>query len=240
VIEGPRSIAFAAPAEPGAYPVRIASPEGDAMTVTVLVMVPASEKVDGKIGSYRIGDYPEKPLRGLDSYLPPEGYIEMTPELRDLALSPHFRLGQFVTKQGGDTETAYLLVRPALVHKLERLLARVNEAGVRAGSLYVMSGYRTPHYNDVLGNVAYSRHQWGDAADVYIDFAPQDGTMDDVNRDGELTRADAGWLYDVAAELDATVEMRTIRGGVGEYGANAAHGPFVHVDTRGTPARWGR
>ncbi|WP_268235731.1 hypothetical protein [Aquisalinus flavus] len=30
------------------------------------------------------------------------------------------------------------------------------------------------------------------------------------------------------------------RGEIGEYGANAAHGPFVHVDTRGVPARWGR
>jgi hypothetical protein len=27
-------------------------------------------------------------------------------------------------------------------------------------------------------------------------------------------------------------------GGIGIYKANRAHGPFVHVDTRGTPARW--
>ena len=28
-------------------------------------------------------------------------------------------------------------------------------------------------------------------------------------------------------------------GGIGVYGANAAHGPFVHIDARGYQARWG-
>jgi len=28
-------------------------------------------------------------------------------------------------------------------------------------------------------------------------------------------------------------------GGVGIYPANSAHGPFVHIDVRGTRARWG-
>jgi hypothetical protein len=28
-------------------------------------------------------------------------------------------------------------------------------------------------------------------------------------------------------------------GGLGLYQANRAHGPFVHVDVRGYPARWG-
>ena len=27
-------------------------------------------------------------------------------------------------------------------------------------------------------------------------------------------------------------------GGLGAYGSTAAHGPFVHVDTRGHRARW--
>jgi len=28
-------------------------------------------------------------------------------------------------------------------------------------------------------------------------------------------------------------------GGVGIYHATSAHGPFVHIDVRGTRARWG-
>ena len=240
VIEGPQSLAFEAPATPGPYPVTITSPEGETMTVTVFVLVPASQVEDGELEGYRIGAYPDTPLRGLDSYLPPEGFIRMPPELHDYEISPHFRLGQFVTKQGGSEPVKFLLVRPELVLKLEQLLAYVNEQGIRADSFYVMSGYRTPYYNEAIGNVEYSRHQWGDAADIYVDRAPQDQNMDDIDGDGQVLRKDAGRLYDLAEDVDNLTELRRYRGGVGEYGATSAHGPFVHVDTRGTPARWGR
>lgn len=238
-LTGPRSLAFAAPSAPGAYPVTITSPEGEAMTITVFVLTPMSAAEDGAIEGYQVGAYPAEPLRGLDSYLPPEGLIRMPPELTDAPLSPHFRLGQFVSKQGGDPDVHFLLVRPEIVLKLERLLAAVNERGVRADSFYVMSGYRTPHYNAQLGNVAYSRHQWGDATDVYVD-RDEDMVMDDLDGDGRILRRDAGVLYEIAETVDGLEEFAGLRGGVGEYGANSAHGPFVHVDTRGTPARWGR
>ena len=236
---GERSIAFAAPAEAGAYPVAITSPEGEAMTVTVFVLTPLSETVDGRLEGYRVGDYPQEPLRGLDSYLPPEGLIRMPPALYDHPLSPHFRLGQFVSKQGGDPDTHFLLVRPEIVLKLEALLRQVNADGVRADSFYVMSGYRTPAYNADLGNVPYSRHQWGDATDIYVD-RNEDMMMDDIDGDGRTLRRDAGRLFEYAEEVDGLEEFVGVRGGIGEYGANSAHGPFVHVDTRGTPARWGR
>ena len=238
-VEGPRTLAAKAPAEPGAYPVTVTSPEGETMTITVFVMAPASAVVDGEIEGYRIGAYPSEPLRGLDSYLAPEGYMRMPPELYDYALSPHFRLGQFVSKQGGSQPVKYLLVRPEIVLKLEELLRAVNEEGIRADSFYVMSGYRTPHYNAELGNVLYSRHQWGDAADIYVD-RDGDFVMDDIDGDGAILRRDAGRLYEIAERVDELEALAGVRGGVGEYGANAAHGPFVHVDTRGTPARWGR
>ena len=80
---------------------------------------------------------------------------------------------------------------------------------------------------------------YGDAADIYPDVEGGDGVMDDLNGDGRVTRADANFLYDFAdrlyrgrSDLDA--------GGIGAYGANAVHGPFVHVDGRGSRARWGR
>ena len=236
---GDRSIAMKAPQEPGAYPVTITGPGGAAMTVTLFVLTPLSEAEDGRLEGYRVGTYPAEPLRGLDSYLAPEGLIRMPPELYDYEISPHFRLGQFVSKQGGDPEVHFLLVRPEIVLKLEALLRTVNAAGVRADSFYVMSGYRTPHYNEQLGNVLYSRHQWGDATDIYVD-RNEDLMMDDIDGDGRTLRKDAGRLFEYAEEVDGLTEFTGIRGGIGEYGANSAHGPFVHVDTRGTPARWGR
>ena len=236
---GERSVAFAAPEAPGAYPVTITGPSGARMVITVLVLTPMSTVADGRIEGFRVGSYPAEPLRGLDSYLPPEGLIRMPVELQDLALSPHFRLGQFVSKQGGEPEAHYLLVRPEIVLKLEALLREVNAEGIRADSFYVMSGYRTPHYNAQLGNVAYSRHQWGDAVDIYVD-RNEDMMMDDIDGDGRTLRRDAGRLFEYAEEVDGLEEFVGVRGGIGEYGANSAHGPFVHVDTRGTPARWGR
>ena len=236
---GERSVAFEAPSEPGAYPVTIESPEGEVMTVTLFVLAPMDGVRDGVIEGYRVGRYPDEPLKGLDSYLPPEGLIRMPPELYDYRLSPHFRLGQFVSKQAGDPDVHYLLVRPEIVLKLEALLRTVNADGVRADSFYVMSGYRTPHYNAALGNVLYSRHQWGDATDIYVD-RNEDLVMDDLDGDGRVLRRDAGQLFEYAEEVDGLEQFTGVRGGIGEYGANAAHGPFVHVDTRGTPARWGR
>ena len=236
---GERSLAFAAPDTPGAYPVTITSPEGEAMTITVFVLTPMSAVVDGVVEGYRVGAYPAEPLRGLDSYLPPEGLIRMPPDLYDAPLSPHFRLGQFVSKQGGDPDTHFLMVRPEIVLKLEALLRQVNADGVRADSFYVMSGYRTPHYNAQLGNVLYSRHQWGDATDIYVD-RDEDMMMDDIDGDGRTLRRDAGRLFEYAEEVEGLEEFTGGPGGIGEYGANSAHGPFVHVDTRGTPARWGR
>jgi hypothetical protein len=63
--------------------------------------------------------------------------------------------------------------------------------------------------------------------------------MDDLNRDNRITRADATWLYDYAEDLYAE-RSDLPAGGIGAYGANAVHGPFVHIDGRGRAARWGR
>ena len=93
-----------------------------------------------------------------------------------------------------------------------------------------MSGFRTPQYNetggDPSGRAELSRHQYGDAADVAMD----------ADGDGRFTAADAQ-LVQSAAEV---VERRhpELVGGLGLY-TNVAS-PYVHVDVRGTRARWWR
>ena len=130
------------------------------------------------------------------------------------------------------------MVREALLLKLESLLERANQKGYHCTTLTVMSGFRTPHYNRSIGNVAYSRHQWGGAADVYIDVAPRDGNMDDLNGDGKIDQADAQILADLVEQLER--ERACTIGGLGLYSANSSHGPFVHVDVRGFRARWNK
>jgi hypothetical protein len=51
-----------------------------------------------------------------------------------------------------------------------------------------------------------------------------------------VTLADAEWLMDVAAELER--EHTHMAGGLGKYDRTSAHGPFLHVDSRGFQARW--
>lgn len=234
-------LSWKAPAEPGLYPIIIRDNENDeAMTINVFVLQPAKNIVDGKLNGYRIGAYPEKPLRGDSAYQNPLGFIEVTPALKDTKLSPNFTVSQFFCKQKSDVDVKYVVLRPALLLKLERVVSWLQAKGIDTDSLFIMSGYRTPFYNKAIGNVRYSRHVYGDAADVYVDYKPRDGDMDDINNDGAVNRKDAAHLFDLIDEFDRTNVHLTVQGGLGEYDRNAAHGPFVHIDVRGAPARWGR
>jgi uncharacterized protein YcbK (DUF882 family) len=100
-----------------------------------------------------------------------------------------------------------------------------------------MSGYRTPFYNHAIGDVTYSMHQWGRAADVFVDRHDK-GVMDDLNRDGRIDIGDSRYLADLVERMLAQPAFQNLQGGMGFYPATSAHPPFVHVDVRGTKARW--
>lgn len=228
-----------APNVPGLYPLDFRQNSPGEMKINVFVMHPASSVKDGYLRGYRIGEYPKTPMRGLKAYLPPAGFVEVTPENSQTRVSPHFTLGQFVCKQKATGKSKYLVLRPELFIKLERILQETNARGYRSDSLHIMSGYRTPYYNRAIGNkTLYSRHLYGGAADFYIDESPKDGVIDDLNGDGKINKKDAALLYNIVEAL-SRVEGWPGAGGLGEYDGNANHGPFVHVDSRGYRARWG-
>lgn len=199
--------------------------------VTIFVLTPSTEiSAKGYIGSYRIGKYPRNT---------PKGFIRLEKDEVGLPVSPHFKVGQFLCKQQPGTWPKYLVVSSDNLERLEALLSALNkDLNTEADTLFVMSGYRTPFYNSAIGSAKFSRHMYGDAADVYIDTKPRNGTMDDLNRDGKITKADADFLYDYAEKLYKKNGLK--QGGLGSYKANAVHGPFVHIDARGRRARWGR
>ena len=229
---------WTAPPSPGLVPIRIERRAGDDVVVlNAMVMRPATDMKNGTLAGYRIGAYPSRPLRNLPVYLPPGGFVELTAKTAAARVSPNFTLGQFQCKQAGDYPKAVVL-RERLLQQLEFLLRAVRDAGHEVSSLHVMSGYRTPFYNEAIGNVKYSRHQYGDAADVFVDEDPQDGVMDDLNGDGRVDKADAIWLRDLFDRALARDGAEDLQGGLGAYGTTASHGPFVHVDTRGFRARW--
>lgn len=226
-----------APGKSGLYPIQV-EPEGHAaMTLNAVVMVPASKVSNGYLDGYRIGQHPDQPLRGNPIYQPPTAFVQVTPELVDLAVSPHFTLGQFLCKQQPDHWPKYLVLREDLVTKLEIVLAEVNRRGIRADSFHVMSGYRTPWYNRSIGNVPNSRHVWGGAADIFID-TDGNGYMDDLDGDGQSDVSDAGILLQAIDDIYRSQKYQSLHGGLGLYGPRPHRGPFVHVDARGYVARW--
>jgi hypothetical protein len=227
------------PARPGLYPIRVTSPStSEVMELNVFVLVPLGSIENERLNGYRIGRYPRTPLKGLKLYVPPAGLVEVTAANVRTPVSPHFHIGQFLCKQDGGYPK-YLVLRERLLLKLELLLEEVNRRGPRCDSFHVMSGYRTPYYNAAIGNVRYSRHVWGGAADIFIDENPRDGTMDDLNRDGRIDLKDAAVLYDIIDDLYGRPWYAPFLGGLARYRKKQAHGPFVHVDVRGFRARWG-
>lgn len=225
------------PAQTGPHALRIIGRKGK-VDLTIIVMRSIDEVKNGSIDGYVIGEYPAKPYKGLAAYQRPEGLIEVTPELMDLPVSPHFRLGQFLCKQKSDWPK-FMVLRTELLIKLERVLEEVNRHGWRTGSFHVMSGYRTPHYNRSIGNTEHSRHIYGGAADIYIDVKPKNGRMDDLDGDGRITKKDALALYQLIENIVSDEPETWMPGGLGAYGSTPAHGPFIHIDTRGFVARWG-
>jgi len=230
---------FTCPKEKGNYQVSIIqSQPADTVVLNLFVMIPFKELKGDYLNNYRIGKYPSIPLKQLPIYRPPRGFIEVAEENRDISLTPHFKLKQFLCRQDGEFPR-YVVLRERLLLKLELILEKVNEKGYRCDTFNIMSGYRTPYYNHQIGNVKYSRHLWGGAADIFIDEDPRDDMMDDLNEDGKINWKDAAILYDIIDDLYGHKFYEPFLGGLARYKKTDSHGPFVHVDVRGNRARWG-
>ncbi len=227
-----------APKRPGHYLLNIVRSDGARIRLQAFVMVPATEVRHGELNGYRIGKYPSiEHARHAKEYAAPKGFVQVTPALEKIHVSPHFTLGQFVCKEAGGFPK-YIVLKRRLLLKLEILMDYLNSHGVDASHIHVMSGYRTPWYNSRLGDVADSQHTLGEAADIYIDVAPKNGIMDDLNHDGHDNFKDSKLLASDVNRLFREPQYAFLRGGVGAYHSTATHGPFVHVDARGWRARW--
>jgi hypothetical protein len=207
--------------------------------LSVITHVPFAEKRGGYLNGYRIGTYPTEVRWQGPDYAPPPGFIEVTPENQDLAVSEHFRLRNFLTKDQFSVWPKYLALDLRLIDKLELVIQELNAMGIRAEHIAVMSGFRTPAYNNQGvgegGRALLSRHTYGDASDVWIDN-DRDGYMDDLNGDGRRDTEDARVILRAVDRIERRHPELT--GGAGIYRDNGAHGPFIHIDVRGNPARW--
>lgn len=224
-----------APQKPGAYKISV-SKGAEVMELNLLVLTPLTGKKGEYLNGYRIGNYPGQLLNEDPIYERPKGLFEVNATTENLQLTPHFNMRQFVCKQGGGFPK-YLIVRERLLLKLEYLLEIVQAKGIAIETFGYISGYRTPYYNKSIGNVPYSRHVWGGAADIFID-QNKDGHMDDLNGDGRVDDKDVRFFYNLVEDEYEKLEYKKFVGGLGFYKKNERHSGFIHVDVRGKKARW--
>ena len=228
----------AAPANPGVWNVLLRM--GDAVRsvprLNVVTLTPSTRIQRGYMGEYRIGEWP----RESGVYAPPSGLVQVTPENMDTYVSTHFQLKDFLTKGQEGVWPKYVVLSPRLLDKLELTLQELEREGHPVEDVFVISGFRTPWYNQAGGNTqgrgSLSRHMYGDAADIAIDNNG-DGCMDDLTGDGRADVADAR----VIAAAAERVEQRFphLIGGIGIYRpVPGSHCGMVHIDTRGNRARW--
>jgi uncharacterized protein YcbK (DUF882 family) len=215
--------------------------------MSLISIRPRSDKQNGRVGLYFIGNWPGETGRGVNApkaapasrYQPPSGFIEVTQANADTKVSEHFKLRDFLTHDQPNVWPKYLVLELRNVDKLELVLAELQKQGHDVRGVKVMSGFRTPQYNAGGGNTGgragLSRHMYGDAADIFID-SDGDGVMDDLNHDGKRTIADSRVVSAAVDRVEAA--HPELVGGAGVYPAAAGHGPFIHIDTRGYRARW--
>ena len=227
---------------PGAS-VATASAQGGSgsSTETVFTMRSFGQKVRAWLNGYRLGYWPqEKGRLRSEAYKNPDGFIEVTAENEDTRVSEHFRLRDFVSHDQKSVWPKYVVLREPLLDKLELVIEDLNDHGINAEGMRIRSGFRTPAHNQAVrgeGSARDSRHQFGDAADVFID-QEGNGKMSDLNGDGRVNFADVKMILDAVERVEA--RYPELVGGTGLYAYSGRSGPFAHIDVRGTRARWVR
>jgi len=203
-------------------------------------LIPFDAKQGALIGSYNVGFWPaELHVVRSGAYDNPAGFVEVTAENAGVPVSEHFKLGDLVTHDGAPFPK-YIVLREAMLDKLELVLSDLEMHGVSTQHVDVLSGFRTPSYNFALGDASgrarESRHQYGDAVDMIID-ADGDGRMDDLDHDGRVDVSDVRVIEAAVNRVERA--HPEFAGGLGLYREMGPSGPFAHIDVRGTRARWG-
>jgi uncharacterized protein YcbK (DUF882 family) len=223
--------------DPGVHPLDVRASDGESLVAVATQPFDAAHSTEHE--GYFTGRWASTGLAAKNpTYAPPQGYIRVTPENENTPVSQNFKLADFLTHDQQGVWPKVLVLQPRLLDKLELIGAELQRRGLPS-QIHIMSGFRTPQYNAQEvgpgGRAENSRHQYGDASDIFVD-ANGDQRMDDLNHDGRIDKKDAQVLMAVAEDVEA--QHPELVGGLSAYPSTSTHGPFVHVDARGTRARW--
>ncbi len=170
-----------------------------------------------------LGRYPN-PQKAMkpEFYFPPPGFVKVTQDMETLRISPRITWGDVVCPWP-KTWPRWAYVKPEFVEFLEELMDSV-------APFRFISFFRSPRYNRRKRRSRYSRHLFGDAADVIVDL-DRDWEMDDLNGDGAVDVEDALVIADAVERLKAKFGK--------VFGMGVYPKPFIHLDMRGFEAWWG-
>lgn len=117
--------------------------------------------------------YPE-PYQDSEQYNRPIRFIDLESVNTDSQLSPNFILEEVMSIEKG----RFALFMPHLIESLQSIRDALG------GPLSITSAYRNVTYNEGVGGVTYSRHQYGDAVDLQTDMTDLDGLADECEFEG--------------------------------------------------------
>lgn len=225
------SFGWRAPRSHGIFHLDVSS--GDAVEkYTVIVPVESCRWRTATLNSFPIGRYGD----GNGMERKPEYFVELDAAGMNARVTPHLTLGDFICHLEG-SYPQYMALDLRLADKLEEILVAVREVYPPAASIHNISGFRTPIYNAAIGNdTGESLHLYGAAADIWIESWPANGLMDDLDRNKRVDVYDGEYLVEIVRTLEARGSVVT--GGASAYRWILSHGPFVHIDTRGSGAVW--
>ena len=227
-----REFAFVLPRSHGTYEVT-ASDSSKVQQWIMIVPLDNTQFRTATINSFPVGFYGDGNSR---DNLPDRGFIELWPDVFNARISTHLSFSDFL----GHTEGSwpqYMVLDLRLVHKLECVLEEVALSYPEARDLHCISGFRTPAYNAAIGNdTGFSLHLYGAASDFWIEGWPANDLIDDLDRNKRIDVFDGEFIVEVSRRLEAT--GRVAVGGGSAYRWITSHGPFVHLDTRGSAAVW--
>lgn len=223
------------PQKSGLHKVQIMRGNQQVLMINLFVLTPIAQKEGQFLNGYRLGNYPP-PLGENGRYVRPQGLIELTPEVLEARVSPHFKLKQFAPKQKGNPK--YMVLRENLVLKLEYILAEIKKANASTPvTLKITSAYMTPFANAEEGHAIYSRHIYGDAVTFIVD-QNNDGIMDDLNHDGKTDMKDVRWLFDLIDKLSTRKDYQQLEGGLAHYKSMKKKSGYIYIDARGKKVRF--
>jgi uncharacterized protein YcbK (DUF882 family) len=209
--------------------------------LSVIRMLPMSVKRNGRVGRYlignwpcEVGDCPDNPI-----YRTPPGLIEITPQNKEMFLSEHIQLKDYITKLQEGVWPKYVVIDPQNLDKIELVVEELERMGHPVRNLFAVSGFRSPWYNanggTTSGRAGLSRHMYGDAMDIAVDN-DRNGIMDDLNGDGRINLNDARVIGEAVERVERKYPVMV--GGMLYYPPTGGHQGMVHIDTRGNRARW--